>query len=86
MDGREETCSYTTSAGEGRWWRVSLSSITSVGQVSLTLASPPHQVVVYLGTGQDLTHCHPLQVSILDTLGFDKANCKSQSNLKPGGQ
>lgn len=61
VDGREETCSYTTSDTEGRWWRVGLGVTRSVGQVRVVLATPPDQVVVYLLTGHHLTHCHPLQ-------------------------
>ena len=84
VDGREETCSYTTSTttstkdqgveeGQGRpgrWWRLSLGSLTSVGQVGLTLAGASHhQVVVYLLTGQEVRHCHPLQGAGGDTQG-----------------
>ena len=30
-DGKHETCSYTTSNSDGRWWRMDLPSITSIG-------------------------------------------------------
>ena len=63
VDGREETCSYTTTTEEGRWWRVRLGSTISVGQVTVTLATPPDQVVVYLVTGDQVRHCHPLQTA-----------------------
>ena len=79
VDGREETCSYTTTGTTGpggqqeeqeegrqaRWWRLSLGSLTSVGRVSLSLAGAGQgqevQVVVYLLTGREVRHCHPLQ-------------------------
>ena len=63
VDGREETCSYTTTTEEGRWWRVRLGSTISVGQVTVTLATPPDQVVVYLVSGDQVRHCHPLQTA-----------------------
>ena len=85
VDGREETCSYTTSgqggeAGEGRegrWWRLGLASLTSVGQVRLTLAKAGAgqqqevqvEVQVYLLAGQEVRHCHPLQGAVGDNQG-----------------
>ena len=71
MDGREETCSYTTTSSTssstssskgGRWWRLGLGSLTSVGRVSLTLAGGVQELpAVYLLAGQELRHCQPLQ-------------------------
>ena len=34
-DGRHETCSYTTTGSDGRWWRMELPSITSIGKLCI---------------------------------------------------
>ena len=61
-DGRQETCSYTTSAGDqGRWWRLGLRTLTSVGRMVITLTQKPQHVVVYVVTGSQMKPCHPLQ-------------------------
>ena len=68
QDGRQETCSYTTSASGddtvegGRWWRLELETAASVGEVILTLTTAPSDVMVSVVTsGHSVSPCHPLQ-------------------------